>query len=202
MHICIHTLHNKGRTRRLRQLVGPCDRISHRPQVKSKVEDVTLKEELHSIVSAGKTRRKQQAELVQIALKKEEEKKRLDRENYRISTVPVTGQAAHEPSFYHVAGDEHDEGERSACRSVGGRVGQPAAALSVCRPARSGTMGRSRPLGLVDRDALSAARCARFSGSWLSVAHEFWGLFSEACTSPQKCGATLQIFFSGISFGT
>ena len=98
---------------------------------------MTLKEELHSIVSAGKTRRKQQAELVQIALKKEEEKKRLDRENYRISTVPVTGQAAHEPSFYHVAGDEHDEGEPA------GRA--PAASAISVQPRHGRARRNGRP---------------------------------------------------------
>ena len=132
--------------------------------MKSKVEDVTLKEELHSIVSAGKTRRKQQAELVQIALKKEEEKKRLDRENYRISTVPVTGQAAHEPSFYHVAGDEHDEGERQA-----GPASSRAIGVQTDERSRRARAGR----GPTARSGDSALRAAAVG---VSVARRCWSL--------------------------
>ncbi|XP_054724860.1 protein unc-80 homolog [Uloborus diversus] len=82
------------------------------PHVKAKVEEVTINQEQtlqRSFVTATKTRRKQQMELVHRALEEEEEKKRTERENYPITTAAVTLQAAHEPALYHAVEDHEEE---------------------------------------------------------------------------------------------
>ncbi|XP_014469276.1 PREDICTED: protein unc-80 homolog isoform X4 [Dinoponera quadriceps] len=78
------------------------------PQVKTKVEEVTINQERHrSLVTATKTRKKQQTELIKKALQAQDDKKREERENFLITTIPITVQAAYEPS---PIGDDHDEG--------------------------------------------------------------------------------------------
>ena len=98
------------------------------PQVKTKVEEVTINQERHvsivvkgflveihlfsgflqrSLVTATKSRKKQQTELIKKALQAQDDKKREERENFLITTIPITVQAAYEPS---PAGDDHDEG--------------------------------------------------------------------------------------------
>ncbi|KAL0270475.1 UNVERIFIED_CONTAM: hypothetical protein PYX00_007876 [Menopon gallinae] len=83
------------------------------PQVQTKVEEVTISQESHrSLVTATKTRKKQQTELITMALQAQEDKKRVERENFLISTIPITVQAAYQPSLYHtVDGGDHDEGD-------------------------------------------------------------------------------------------
>ncbi|GIY67759.1 hypothetical protein CDAR_36052 [Caerostris darwini] len=84
------------------------------PHVKAKVEEVTINQEQtlqRSFVTATKTRRKQQMELVHRALQEEEEKKRTERENYNITTASVTLQAAHEPALFHSI-EDHEEGDQ------------------------------------------------------------------------------------------
>ncbi|XP_069694357.1 protein unc-80 homolog isoform X2 [Periplaneta americana] len=46
-----------------------------------------------------------------MALQAQEDKKRTERENFLITTIPITVQAAYEPSLYHAVGDDHDEGD-------------------------------------------------------------------------------------------
>ncbi|XP_055936881.1 protein unc-80 homolog isoform X2 [Argiope bruennichi] len=84
------------------------------PHVKAKVEEVTINQDQtlqRSFVTATKTRRKQQMELVHRALQEEEEKKRIERENYNITTASVTSQAAHEPALFHSV-EDHEEGDQ------------------------------------------------------------------------------------------
>ncbi|KAJ8932970.1 hypothetical protein NQ314_014301 [Rhamnusium bicolor] len=77
--------------------------------VKTKVEEVTINQERHrSLVTATKTRKKQQTELIKMALQAQDDKKREERENFLITTIPITIQAAHEPSLYHTS-EEHEE---------------------------------------------------------------------------------------------
>ncbi|CAG9815242.1 unnamed protein product [Phaedon cochleariae] len=79
--------------------------------VKTKVEEVTINQERHrSLVTATKTRKKQQTELIKMALQAQDDKKREERENFLITTIPITIQAAHEPSLYHTS-EEHEEDE-------------------------------------------------------------------------------------------
>ncbi len=83
------------------------------PVTKTKVEEVTISQEptiQRSFVAATKTRRKQQIELVTKALQDEEDKLKEERENYRISAVPITLQAAYEPALFHTI-EEHEEGD-------------------------------------------------------------------------------------------
>lgn len=58
-------------------------------------------------MTATKTRKKQQTELITKALQAQDDKKREERENFLITTIPITVQAAYEPS---PVGDDHDEG--------------------------------------------------------------------------------------------
>ncbi|XP_066582663.1 protein unc-80 homolog [Prorops nasuta] len=86
------------------------------PQVKTKVEEVTINQERHrSLVTATKTRKKQQTELIKKALQAQDDKKRMERENFLITTIPITVQAAYEPS---PAGDDHDEGDEDLADTI------------------------------------------------------------------------------------
>lgn len=64
-----------------------------------------------SLVTATTTRRKQQQEMIRRALQAEEERKRIGRENFPMTTVPVTQLAAYEPAL-HSGVEEHEEGMR------------------------------------------------------------------------------------------
>lgn len=44
-----------------------------------------------------------------MALQAQDDKKREQRENFLITTIPITIQAGHEPSLHHTSGDEHAE---------------------------------------------------------------------------------------------
>ncbi|XP_035712762.1 protein unc-80 homolog isoform X4 [Folsomia candida] len=85
------------------------------PEIRAKVEEVTLTDQQVSrryLVTATKTRKTQQAELVRLALKTEEDKKRTEREQFLITTVAITKEASYEPSLHHVVGeDEEEEGQ-------------------------------------------------------------------------------------------
>jgi hypothetical protein len=61
-------------------------------------------------VTATKTRKKQQKELVRDALAAEHEKLRTERENFRLHSVSVNQRAAYEPSLFHAAAEDHEEG--------------------------------------------------------------------------------------------
>lgn len=62
-----------------------------------------------SLVTATTTRRKQQQEMIRKALLAEEERKRIGRENFPMTTIPLAQHAAYEPLLHH--GEEgHEEG--------------------------------------------------------------------------------------------
>ena len=50
------------------------------------------------LVTATKTRKTQRAELVRMALQAQEDKRRVEREQFLMTTVPITYQASFEPS--------------------------------------------------------------------------------------------------------
>nr|XP_027221615.1 protein unc-80 homolog [Penaeus vannamei] len=84
------------------------------PHFKTNVDEVTVNQIQHrSFVTATRTRRKLQAEMVRSALEAEEKKRRQERENFLLTTVPVTIQAAYEPALHHVSADDHEEGEEA-----------------------------------------------------------------------------------------
>ncbi len=78
------------------------------PRVKTKINN-TLHERGQMLLSATKSRKKQQTELVQSVIHAEEEKRRKERENFYITSVPVLSRAAHEPSLYSGASEEHGD---------------------------------------------------------------------------------------------
>lgn len=63
-----------------------------------------------SLVTATKTRKKQQTEAIKKALQQRDDKKKAERESFLITTIPITRQAAREPALDHVA-DDHVERE-------------------------------------------------------------------------------------------
>ena len=66
---------------------------------------------LLQLLSATKSRKKQQAEAVQSVIHAEAEKRRKERENFHITTVPILVRAAHEPSLYNGTSEEHEDDE-------------------------------------------------------------------------------------------
>ena len=66
------------------------------------------------LLSATKSRKKQQAEAVQSVIHAEAEKRRKERENFHITSVPVLVRAAHEPSLYNGSSEDHEEGWKKA----------------------------------------------------------------------------------------
>lgn len=82
------------------------------PQVKTKVEEVTINQEQRSFVTATQTRRKQQMELIQRALQAEDEKRTTEREIFFMTSISPTMQAAYEPAlFQHPPDAEHESAE-------------------------------------------------------------------------------------------
>ncbi|XP_041968693.1 protein unc-80 homolog [Aricia agestis] len=80
------------------------------PQVKDKDMEMTLNQERHrSLVTATKTRKKQQTEAIKKALQQRDDKKKAERESFLITTIPITRQAAREPALDHTV-DDHIEG--------------------------------------------------------------------------------------------
>uniref|UniRef100_A0A2S2Q2N9 Protein unc-80 n=1 Tax=Sipha flava TaxID=143950 RepID=A0A2S2Q2N9_9HEMI len=82
------------------------------PQVETKVEEVTIGQDTHrSLVTATKTRKKQQTELIKMALEAKEDQRRNERESFLITAIPINSQAAHESSMHHGSSDpEYEEG--------------------------------------------------------------------------------------------
>ena len=65
-------------------------------------------------MAATTTRRKQQQELIHRALLAEEDRRRKAREDFYMTSVPLTSHAAYEPALHHV-GEEHEEGRSCVC---------------------------------------------------------------------------------------
>lgn len=84
------------------------------PRRTSNVEEVTIGQDQtvqRSFVTATKTRRKQQIEIVNKALREKHDMLRQGRENYHITSVPITLYAAYEPALsVQASGDETDGG--------------------------------------------------------------------------------------------
>ena len=62
---------------------------------------------LQMLLSATKSRKKQQTELVQSVISAEEEKRKKDRENFHITSIPIMNKASYEPSLYSGNTEEH-----------------------------------------------------------------------------------------------
>ncbi|XP_059612441.1 protein unc-80 homolog isoform X4 [Phlebotomus argentipes] len=82
------------------------------PRQQTKDMEVTLNQERHrSLVTATKTRKKQQTEAIRYALQQQEDKQRAERQSFMMTTIPITQQAAHEPGLDHGPGEDHMEEE-------------------------------------------------------------------------------------------
>lgn len=74
--------------------------------------EMTLNQERHrSLVTATKTRKKQQSDAIRHAIQVQEDKERLERQSFMLTTIPITQQASHEPGLDHVQGEDHAEEE-------------------------------------------------------------------------------------------
>lgn len=62
------------------------------------------------MVTATKTRKKQQTEAIRHALQEQEDKQREERQSFLMTTIPVTQQAAHERLDHSGPGEDHTEG--------------------------------------------------------------------------------------------
>lgn len=60
------------------------------------------------MVTATKTRKKQQTEAIRHALQQKEDKQREERQSFLITTIPITQQASHE-RLDHAPGEDHAE---------------------------------------------------------------------------------------------
>ena len=63
----------------------------------------------------------EQAEAVQSVIHAEAEKRRKERENFHITSVPVLVRAAHEPSLYNGSSEDHEEGTAWSFNPVTGQ---------------------------------------------------------------------------------
>ena len=79
------------------------------PKLKTKVENLDIRRRGHTIISATQSRKKQQTELVRSVLYAEKDKKRKERENLPIPSLPVEMLAAQEPSLSSAVQDDQDE---------------------------------------------------------------------------------------------
>ncbi|CAF3808214.1 unnamed protein product [Rotaria magnacalcarata] len=79
------------------------------PHVKTLVQQVAInQEEVRAVVTTSKTRKKHQQELIHSALMTEEISKRVARENFVMSTVPMLEEASFEPLLHLSKGDEDE----------------------------------------------------------------------------------------------
>lgn len=70
------------------------------------------------MVTATKTRKKQQTEAIRHAIQQQEDKQRAERQSFLLTTIPITQQASHEPGLDHApGGEDHAEGEYKLCTS-------------------------------------------------------------------------------------
>ncbi|XP_050101355.1 protein unc-80 homolog isoform X2 [Anopheles aquasalis] len=89
------------------------------PRQQNKDMEVTLNQERHrSLVTATKTRKKQQTEAIRHAMLQQEDKQRSERQSFLITTIPITQQAAHEPGLDHGPAEDHVEEEEDGTRSA------------------------------------------------------------------------------------
>lgn len=99
------------------------------------------------LLSATKSRKKQQTELVQSVIHAEEQKRRKERENFHITSVPVMSRAAYEPSLYSggAASDEHGgvQGDESKKLSYA-KLALPPAIYSCRALKKDEVLGRIR----------------------------------------------------------
>ncbi|XP_050309913.1 protein unc-80 homolog isoform X2 [Anthonomus grandis grandis] len=135
--------------------------------VKTKVEEVTINQERHrSLVTATKSRKKQKTELIKMALQAQDDKKREERENFLITTIPITMQAAHEPSLYHTTGEEHteddnEENEGGQARNTGHHLHSAHSLFPSCLCAAVVSI-----INLLDDAAVSLDGCAVYEAAY------------------------------------
>ncbi|CAK1579375.1 unnamed protein product [Parnassius mnemosyne] len=143
------------------------------PQVKDKDMEMTLNQERHrSLVTATKTRKKQQTEAIKRALQQRNDKKKAERESFLITTIPITRQAAREPALDHAA-DDHIEpsADEEPAEGVRAHHAQVAAALfpsALCSAV-------AEIVALLDDAAVSRDGCSVYELAYQCI----WGCLVE-----------------------
>ncbi|XP_036354476.1 protein unc-80 homolog isoform X2 [Octopus sinensis] len=115
-----------------------------KPLFKAKIEEVTLnQEETKTLVTATTTRRKQQQEMILRALRAEEERKRIGRENFPLTTTPVLQLAAYEPALHHVSEDHEEVISLTSALAVQEEINMAARRVSLAPINRANVQSRS-----------------------------------------------------------
>ncbi|KAH7731934.1 protein unc-80 [Aphelenchoides avenae] len=95
------------------------------PHIKTKVEELSLKEEEHAtsqtIMTMTRTRRKQKQELVKRAIREADERQSELRQQFPLRATPLVQQAAYEPALFH-----HQVNQQATVEGEDGEVVQPA----------------------------------------------------------------------------
>ncbi|PAV67932.1 hypothetical protein WR25_01182 isoform B [Diploscapter pachys] len=85
------------------------------PHLKTKIEELSLKEEEHAtsqtIMTMTRTRRKQKQEMVKRAVREAEERQCEQRQLYRLRSAPIMQHAAYEPALFHHTQETGEESE-------------------------------------------------------------------------------------------
>ncbi|XP_063389820.1 protein unc-80 homolog [Cydia fagiglandana] len=144
------------------------------PQVKDKDMEMTLNQERHrSLVTATKTRKKQQTEAIKRALQQRNDKKRAERESFLITTIPITRQAAREPALDHAA-DDHIEPPADEEISEGVRGSHHTQVASALFPSAL-CSAVAEIVSLLDDAAVSAEGCSVYEVAYQVI----WGCLVE-----------------------
>lgn len=70
-----------------------------------------VKKHQRTLVTATKTRKKQQTEAIRQSIQQQEDKQRAERQSFLLTTIPINQQASHEPGLDHTPAEDHTEGE-------------------------------------------------------------------------------------------
>ncbi|XP_073952386.1 unc80, NALCN channel complex subunit isoform X3 [Choristoneura fumiferana] len=144
------------------------------PQVKDKDMEMTLNQERHrSLVTATKTRKKQQTEAIKRALQQRNDKKRAERESFLITTIPITRQAAREPALDHAA-DDHIEPPADEEMAEGVRGSHHTQVASALFPSAL-CSAVAEIVSLLDDAAVSTAGCSVYEVAYQVI----WGCLVE-----------------------
>ncbi|CAG4970497.1 unnamed protein product [Parnassius apollo] len=143
------------------------------PQVKDKDMEMTLNQERHrSLVTATKTRKKQQTEAIKRALQQRNDKKKAERESFLITTIPITRQAAREPVLDHAA-DDHIEPAADEEAAEGVRAHHTAVAAALFPSALCSAVAEL--VALLDDAAVSRDGCSVYEVAYQCI----WGCLVE-----------------------
>ncbi|KAJ2947492.1 hypothetical protein O0L34_g17278 [Tuta absoluta] len=144
------------------------------PQAKEKDMEMTLNQGKHrSLVTATKTRKKQQTEAIKLALQQRNDRKKAERQCFLITTIPITRQAAREPALDHVA-DDHIEAPPDEEMAEGVRGSHHTQVASALFPSAL-CSAVSEIISLLDDAAVNKDGCSVYEVAYSVI----WGCLVE-----------------------